>query len=341
MSVWLKAVVYTIVAVGVLLAVGISATIGWRPILGPRSRPLTTRTFEATPERLARGAYLTKAVTGCVICHSETDTNALWNPKPGTEFSGQTWPEPALSFIVTPNISPDRETGAGTWSDDTIARAVREGIGNDGRALFPLMPYTKFRSMSDEDLASIVTYLRTVPPVRMARAKSVIPFPVNRLIYNEPAPLDAPVPAPDRSTPEARGKYLVTIATCADCHTPFDDQNQPIAGMDFAGGSVIALPGRPPVATANLTPSPNGIPYYTEALFIEALRTGHVRGRALSDVMPWRFYGNMTDEDLSSVFAYLRTLAPVDHYVDNSLPPTSCARCGHPHGGGERNRKAA
>lgn len=76
-------------------------------------------------------------------------------------------------------------------------------------------------------------------------------------------------------------------------------------------------------AAANLTPAPNGIPYYTEALFVEAIRTGRVRDRQLSDVMPWGHYRHMTDEDLKAIFAYLKTLAPVDHYVDDALPSTA------------------
>ena len=333
---------YAVLAVGVLLTAGISATIGWRPILGPRARSLTSRTFQPSPERLARGAYLTSAVTPCLVCHSESsDPNAMWVPKPGTEGGGQKWPEPALPFVVVPNITPDRETGAGDWSDDAIARAVREGIGHDGRTLFPLMPYTKFRHMSDEDLASVVTYLRTLPPIRRQLPTSDIPFPVNRLINAEPKPLEAAVPEPDRSTPEKRGEYLVSLAVCGDCHTPLDDRNQPIAGLEFAGGTTIEIPGRPPVAAANLTPSPNGIPYYTEEIFLGAIRTGHVGARPISDIMPWRFFRHMTDEDLTSIFAYLKTLPPVDHSVDNALPPTPCARCGRPHGGGERNKKPA
>lgn len=335
-----KTLVYTALAVGVFLAVGISATIGWRPILGARSRPLTSRTFQSNPDRLARGAYLAKGVTPCLVCHSQVDPSEMWVPKPGTEGGGQPWPEPALSFVVAPNITPDRETGAGDWSDDAIARAVREGIGHDGRTLFPLMPYKKFRHMSDEDLASVVSYIRTLPPIRRQLPTSAIPFPIDRLINNEPEPLETAVPAPDLSTPEKRGQYIATLAVCGDCHTTMDDQNQPIAGMDFAGGNTVEIPGKPRVATANLTPSPNGIPYYTEELFLGVIRTGHVGSREISDVMPWRFFRNMTDEDLKSVFAYLKTLAPVDHFVDNSLPPTKCARCGHEHGGGERNKKA-
>ena len=96
---------------------------------------------------------------------------------------------------------------------------------------------------------------------------------------------------------------------------------------------------RAPRASANLTPSPNGIPYYNEDLFLETMRTGRVRERQLSDVMPWGHYRKMTDEDLKAVFAYLKTLKPIDHYVDNALAATACAKCGLPHGGGERNKK--
>jgi mono/diheme cytochrome c family protein len=338
---WLKALLFVVIGLVVLLAIGITATIGWRPIIGPRARALTDRKFEPTAARLARGEYMAKAVTPCLVCHSETDPNAQWVPIPGAEGGGRVWMEPGLEWVVMPNITPDPETGAGNWSDDTIARAVREGIGYDGRALFPFMPYEKFRTMSDEDLASIISYIRTLKPIRKQQPKIQIPFPVNRLINDVPHPIEAPVPEPDRSTPQARGKYLATIGVCADCHTPFDPQNAPIAGLEFAGGTRFAIPGKKVVNSANLTPSANGIPYYTPELFIEAIRNGRVRSRDLSDVMPWRFYRNMTDEDLRDIFAYLQTLAPVDHFVDNSLPPTQCARCGQSHGGGERNKALA
>lgn len=338
---WQKVFVSTVLVLAVLVMAGITGTIGWRPIIGPRARPLTDRTFKATPARLARGAYLTRGVTPCLVCHSETDTHELWTAKPGTEGSGQPWVEPDLPWLNVPNITPDRETGAGSWSDDAMARAIREGIGHDGRTLFPVMPYARFRAMSDEDLASVLAYIRTLPPVRKSQPKSAIPFPVNRLINDAPQPIEGAVAEPDLSTPEKRGKYIATLAVCEDCHTPLDDKNQPIEGMAFGGGGILRIAGRPAIATANLTPSQDGIPYYTEELFIETLRTGRVRARQLSDVMPWRFFRNMSDEDLKALFAYLKTAKPVDHYVDNALPPTRCPRCGHEHGGGDRNKKAS
>jgi cytochrome c553 len=337
---WQKAIGYTVLVFGALIAVGITATVGWRPIIGPRSRPLTNRTFDPTPPRLARGEYLTKAVTPCLVCHSEIDTKDLWTVKPGQLGAGQRWIEPDVPWVTAPNITPDRETGAGGWSDDAIGRAVREGIAHDGRTLFPMMPYPRFKVMSDEDLASIVVHIRTLRPVRHPLPPTEIPFPVNRLINSVPQPIEGSVPEPDLSSPEKRGKYIAALAVCEDCHTPRDDKNQPMEDMAFAGGGVVRIEGNAPITTANLTPAPDGISYYTEQTFVEALRTGRVRGRQLSNVMPWQFYRNMTDEDLKALFAYLKTVQPVDHYVDNALAPTRCPRCGQVHGGGERNKKA-
>ena len=79
--------------------------------------------------------------------------------------------------VVAPNISPDPEAGAATWTDDQLARAIREGIGHDGRALFPMMPYEDFRQMSDEDVGSIVVYLRSLPAVHNHLSKTEIIFP--------------------------------------------------------------------------------------------------------------------------------------------------------------------
>jgi hypothetical protein len=182
--------------------------------------------------------------------------------------------------VYAPNITPDRDTGAGTWSDDQLARAIREGVSHDGRALFPFMPYLDFRAMSDEDVASVIVYLRSLPPVHRQLPRTELIFPVKYLIRSAPEPLDGPVGEPDLSTPEKRGKYLVTIAGCADCHTPQDAHGQPIAGLEFAGGFVLDGPwGR--VASANLTQDPSGIPYYDEALFSEVMRTGYVKARKL------------------------------------------------------------
>lgn len=338
---WQKAILSTVLVIGVLLVAGITATIGWRPFIGPEARPLTDRRFDPTPARLERGAYIVKNVAGCLFCHSDLDPSVAGLPvMAGQAGAGRPFTAEDMPWLTAPNLTSDPETGAGAWTDDALARAIREGIGHDGRALFPLMPYGNFAKMSDEDLAAVVTYIRSLPAVRREHPKTEIPFPVSRFINSEPRPIEGSVPPPDLSTAEKRGEYLVTLASCGDCHTPMDDRGQHVKGMEFAGGNSFKYgDARPLRAAANLTPAPNGIPYYNEDLFLETIRTGRVRDRQISDVMPWGHYRHMTDDDLKSVFAYLKTLAPVDHYVDNARPSTPCAKCNLAHGGGERNRK--
>jgi hypothetical protein len=322
-----------------LLAVGVTFTIGWRPFIGPRARTLTDVKFQSTPERLARGEYLVKNVAGCMDCHAPHQWTAHDTPiLPNMVAAGQdmTMLKGLPGRIVAPNISPDPETGAGNWTDDQFARAIREGIGHDGRALFPIMPYQDFRNLSDEDLASIIVYLRSLPPVHLRQPPTQIIFPVKYLIRGVPQPLTAPVPAPDLSTPEKRGDYLVTVAGCADCHTPQNSKGQPIPGMDFAGGFILDGPwGR--VASANLTPDPSGIPYYDLALFTQVIRTGYIKARAINQIMPWSEYRGMTDEDIAAIFTHIKALKPVVHHVDNTEPPTYCKTDKQMHGGGNQN----
>jgi mono/diheme cytochrome c family protein len=329
------------VFIGLLLLAGaaITFTIGWRPFVGPRSRALTSRTFEPNPTRLARGEYLVKNVTDCMDCHADHDWSAHDAPlRPSTLGAGQDMNllKGFPGKVYAPNITPDRETGAGTWSDDQLARAIREGVGHDGRALFPFMPFEDFRALSDEDLASIIVYIRSIPPIRQQRPPTDLIFPVKYLIRTVPEPLEAPVAQADLSTAEKRGKYLVTIAGCTDCHTPQDDKGQPIAGLEFAGGFVLDGPwGR--VASANITQDPSGIPYYDDALFMQVMRTGYVKARKINQIMPWHTYRGMTDEDLAAVFAYVKTFKPVPHHVDNSAAPTYCKLCRQSHGGANVN----
>ena len=333
----LKVAGFGVVGLIVALAIAISLTIGWRPFIGPRARPLTNRTFERTPERLARGRYLAENL-GCFDCHGEHDWTKHDAPLiEGTRGVGYAdFPLAGLpGRVIPPNITPDPETGAGNWTDDMVARAIREGIGHDGRALFPFMPYPDMRQMSDEDLASVIVYLRSIPPIRKALPKTEIIFPVKYLMRSMPQPITEPVPQPDVSTPVKRGEYLVTIAACTDCHTP-QSKGQPIRGLEFAGGFILEGPwGR--VASANITPDPSGIPYYDEALFLEMIRTGYVKARKINQIMDWSDYRNLTDEDLKAIFAYLRTLKAVKHRVDNTEPPTFCKLCGSSHGAGSQN----
>lgn len=305
----------------VVLAALIVVTVGWRPVLGAKARPLSNRRFERTSERLDRGRYLVEAVSGCFDCHSEAPTEIRAGEAPvfTKKGAGRIVINEKGFVLAATNITPDIETGAGSWSDDQLARAIREGIGHDGRTLFPMMPYRELRGLSDEDVAAIVVYIRALKPVRNELPKRRIPFILSRLINSAPKPILGPV-AGDASSGVSRGRYLTQIAGCVYCHTPTDKMDQPLPGMQFAGGKQI---DKFPAVSPNITPDPSGIWYYDEALFIRAMRTGSVGTRPLNPPMPWWNFRDMTDEDLKAIFAYLLTVKPVHHRVHNGETGTA------------------
>lgn len=235
---------------------------------------------------------------------------------------------------VVPNLTPDLETGIGRLSDDQLARAIREGVSPDGKALMPMMPYRHFRNMSDEDLASVIVFLRSLAAVRHVLPARQIPWKTQARYNRYPRPVASEVAQPDLSDPIQRGAYYVELGKCADCHTPLDNDNRPLPGLDFAGGNFLEEVNK---ATPNLTNDPSGISYYDEAQFIRVMRTGRVGARQLDPVMPWWFIGHMSDNDLGAIFAYLRSLKPVHHRVNNDLAPTFCRVCRHKHGAGDQN----
>src|SRR6202011_6104944 len=120
-------------SLAVLLAIAVTLTIGWRPFLGPKARPLTNRIFERTPQRLERGRYIATALSGCVYCHTPHDWTAPGTPMvPGKEASGEVLPYADLpGRIVAPNLTPDAETGAGSGTDNQLARAFWKGVGHE------------------------------------------------------------------------------------------------------------------------------------------------------------------------------------------------------------------
>jgi mono/diheme cytochrome c family protein len=302
-----------------------------------------------TPERLARGKYLVEGLLQCPACHSEMDFGKRpAAPVPGAKLGGHVFDDMELGLpkevrIVAPNISADPEFGAGTWKDADFVRALRQGIGHDGRTLFPLMPYEFFRKLSDEDLAAAIVYIRSLPPAHHQRPKTFLTEDLKKAF--QPFPPAPSVPEPDRADRVAYGKYLVNAGHCAACHDGFDDKGQPIPNMQFAGGGALIGPweGGEKVVTvnaANITPDPAGIGYYDEAMFIDVLRNGGFKARPLSNIMPWSFFRNLTDDDLKAMFAYLRTVKPVCHHVDNTETATYCNQCKTKHGLGTMNEAA-
>jgi mono/diheme cytochrome c family protein len=311
-----------------LLPVGVA---GAEPDL-PRHRPLTDRTFAPTTERLERGRYLAEHLLQCFICHSERDWTRPGAPPIATrKGAGAIYSQQDDRIVVAPNITPDVETGAGAWTDDMLARAIREGIGHDGRALYPAMWYQSFAALSDEDLAAVIVYLRSIPAVRNA-------LPATRLLPDElagvaaaPKPITDPVAGPQPGDRLARGKYLISVADCVGCHTSWYSPRNP--GL-LAGGNHIPR-GTHAAYSTNITRHESGTGYPTET-FVAVMRSG--KGESMSGVMPWAAFKGLSDEDLGAIHEALGLLQPVAHYIGNVGVPRHCAVCGQEHPLGELNR---
>jgi mono/diheme cytochrome c family protein len=253
---------------------------------------------------LERGRYLVETVAACGNCHTPMGPNG---PLPGKFLAGNMVVEDTPGFrAVASNITPDIATGIGGWSDAQLTKAIREGIRPDGRVLGPIMPFELYRRISDEDIAAIVAYLRTVPAVSNVSEPSVwrIPLPP---AYGPPLDKVAAPPATDKI---AYGAYIVgPLAHCVECHTPMlaggqrDWSRTGAGGQDFKGpwGTVVA---------ANLTPS--GLGSWTDAQIEQAIRLGVAKdGRKLSPPMGYAYYQRMSAPDMAALIAYLRSLPAV------------------------------
>ena len=293
----------------------------------PAMQPASTREVQRTPERLARGKYLFDAVANCADCHSDVAWDRFATPIKENGYAvGRHWP-PELGLpgdFYSPNLTSDKETGLGNWTDGEIIRAIREGVSRDGRVLFPLMPYTEFRNMSDEDAESLVAYMRTIPAASRRQEITKVNFPVGLMIKSVPQPVTSPVPSPNKADRVAYGKYLSIIAGCRTCHTP-TEHGSPKPGMEYAGGERFELTGRNMAAVSyNLTPDNNtGIGTWDEKQFLEKFHQfkDYAEGKAPPitpenfTVMPWLSFNGVEDDDLKAIFAFLKTLKPIEHAV--------------------------
>jgi len=284
--------------------------------------PSATFKIEATPERLERGKYLAEHVSGCVGCHSNRDWTRFSGPvKPDTiGRGGDAFDLGPGGVVYAKNITP---TGIGSWTDGELLRAVTQGVSKDGSPLFPLMPYPHFGAMAEDDVHALLVYIRSLKAIEGTPKPRSLKFPLNFIVRTIPAPNTFST-RPSPSDKVAYGKYMTNAALCSDCHTPIDDQGQPLPGMDFAGGMEIFETGHL-VRSANITPDANtGIGSWTEQQFIDKFKgfespTNAVLAeheRAQNTPMPMTMYAGMAREDLSAIYAYLRTLKPVAHRVE-------------------------
>lgn len=307
----------------VVVIVGVSAFLVYFAMVFPRVEPAPELTIEYTPERLENGRYLANYVYVCMDCHSDRDYSKFGHTidkttlgKGGNLFGlREGFPGDYYAKNLTPyNLS--------SWTDGELFRAITAGVDNEGVSMFPIMPYTNYSQLDEEDIYDIIVYIRSLEPIVHEVPESESAFPMNFIINTIPM-----VPEfserPEISDRVVYGKYLVTAASCADCHTPIDDRGGRLPGMDYAGGMDFHVPGGL-VKSANITPDmQTGIGAWTEETFLASFRrfqdyensinTDEVIPGNFNTSMPWRLYAQMSDDDLKAIYAYLQSLEPVNN----------------------------
>jgi mono/diheme cytochrome c family protein len=302
---------------------------------GKYIRPTTLEKIDATSDRLARGSYIVNQNASCGACHTTREGGSIFGGERTDMFlaGGSLITEKELgATLVIPNITPDVETGIGGWSDDQIMRAIRDGIGHEGNLLIPMMPFTSYQYMSDEDARSVVAYLRSVPPVKNAvdRSKDDLPFPFGFLLrrgiaHHLPAKdVTAPAPPSKGGDQLKWGEYVARLGHCWECHS--DKGRGPDSDWLFGGGVAMNPNGIGRVYVRNLTPDVDtGIGRYTGEQLKAALRNGkRLDGRPMAPPMSLFIphISGLADEDIDALVAYLRAQKPIKNKVkERELTP--------------------
>lgn len=267
------------------------AFVGYGRLNATYPNPPSPLAVQLTPQLIADGERFARSCAGCHSSNGQLPLN-------GRIFFGAGGEGPPIGTLWAPNLTP---AYLGDWTDGEIIRAIREGVGRDGRALI-IMPSAAFRNLSDDDVLALVAYLRSQPAIEPASPPKQINvvgaimaatiFPQEA--FNAQPPITAPVIAPPRGPTAAYGGYLVSLG-CQDCHA------SNLAGTPPGGE------GPPP--GPNLTTLPQRL---SEEQFLTLLRTGsYPDGRTLSADMPWQDLVGFSDDDLRAMYAYLQGLEPL------------------------------
>lgn len=290
---WSAGVVLTLVAVAAIAAVVLYA-MGRNRLYSTYAIDLADVPVREDSAALARGEHLVEAVIACGECHGEGLRGEAF-------FS-----DPGLGTVVSANLTPGAGSVTRDYTDADWIRAIRHALGPDSMPLIA-MPSSRFIHLSGSDLGAMVGYLKNLPPIDSEPpATELEPLAfiltslgqLDELIPAEYIDHDTPLPeAPPEGPTVEYGRYLMSIATCRDCH-----------GDALAGGQ--AGPGEP--IGPNITPA-GAIADWSHEDFVRLFRTGRrPDGRQVIDFMPWRYYRGMTDAELGAIWRYLRSLEPVE-----------------------------
>ncbi|HVS90950.1 MAG TPA: c-type cytochrome [Mucilaginibacter sp.] len=277
---------------------------------------------DRSAEHVARGKYLVQHVVPCTDCHSPRIWGRFAGPIDTTRLGGggEVFDQ-SVGFpghVVVPDITPAKLKD---WTDGELLRAFTEGVKKDGSPIFPMMPWPYFSKMDRQDAYDIIAYIRSLKPIDANYPKAELDFPLNILVHTMPEKATFGT-RPDPKDTVKYGGYLVQIAACKFCHTQ-DNKGELIPGMDFAGGRAFGMPNDRTVRTANITPDKEtGIGNWTKDMFLarfhafkDPSKAAKIGPTDFQTIMPWYVYAGMTDQDLSAVYAYLRTVKPVKNRV--------------------------
>jgi mono/diheme cytochrome c family protein len=259
-----------------------------------------------TPNNIARGAYLARA-GDCIACHTV---------RGGPAYAGGRALDTPFGRLYGPNLTPDRETGIGAWSADDFWNALHNGIGRDGRLLYPAFPYTNYTRVTRADSDALYAYFRSLAPVRQTNRPHELAFPYNqqavlagwRLLYFRPQVF---APEAARGAQWNRGAYLVEgLGHCSACHS---ERNRLGASGDTLSGGLIPTIGwyAPSLAAG----SQAGMKDWDKAHIVALLGTGvSPRGTAtgpMAEVVA-RSLQHLSQDDLGAMADYLQSLPPAD-----------------------------
>ena len=254
-----------------------------------------------------RGSYLVNGVLTCGNCHTPRGPGGVFAMDRQLSGGPQEWDTPTFK-VKGSNITPDRETGIGGWTDAQIKRALVEGVRPDGTQLATIMPYGFYKVFTPGDIDAVVAYLRSVAPV-----SNKVQAPVYKAAQHVEIPpgADKQMTAADLSDPVKRGFYQVTIGHCMECHTPRVNGKLDFANALGKGGEEFKGPWGVSVSRNITSHREKGIGAWTDAEIKRAITQGVRKdGSPLKPPMGYPLYARMTDADLSDTVAYLRTVPP-------------------------------
>jgi mono/diheme cytochrome c family protein len=255
-----------------------------------------------------RGAYLVNSVMNCHGCHTPRGPNGL-DLSRALSGGPQVFDETDYK-VVGSNITPDKETGIGSWSDAELKKFFVTGVKPNGVKAAPIMPYEFYTVLTARDLDALVAYLKSVPPARRE-----MPMPEYRRASKPETPTYAGAQMTDSDMTDrlSRGRYLLSISHCLECHTPEGrSEVHDFASATGKGGRKFLGPWGES-ESRNITSHPaSGLGQWSDDEIKRAITRGIGRdGRQLKPPMAYAAYATMTAQDLDAIVAFLRTMPPL------------------------------